>query len=146
MQIKITKAGIYGQDGEIPIGTEITVAKEPTDWAGRYEVLSGGDEEGKTAILNADMGEAEIGDTPFSAKTGENLRQPDTSTSQTGGGQPTDTKAPAYEVKEKGAGWFVITKDGEPVTKSLRKSETDGFDAMSDEGKATFVEQNKPEA
>ncbi|MCE7028469.1 hypothetical protein [Jiella avicenniae] len=51
----------------------------------------------------------------------------------------------AYAVKDKGAGWYVITKDGAEVTKSLRKDAVEGFDAKTDEAKAAFVEANKAE-
>lgn len=50
MRIKITKGGIFGADGEIPVGTELTVKDEPTGWAGRYEVI--GSTNGKTAVNN----------------------------------------------------------------------------------------------
>lgn len=39
MKIRIIAGGIYGKDGEIPIGTELDVKDEPTGWAGRYEVV-----------------------------------------------------------------------------------------------------------
>jgi len=57
MKIRITSGGIFGAKGEIPVGTEITVKKEPTAWAGRYTVLSGDDAKGKTAITNPDNSE-----------------------------------------------------------------------------------------
>lgn len=41
MKIKITKPGIYGKNGEIPVGEIIDVKDEPTGIAGRYEVVSG---------------------------------------------------------------------------------------------------------
>jgi hypothetical protein len=135
MRIKITGGGIYGNDGEIPIGTEVTVKEEPTGWAGRYEVISG-DEEGKTPILNAERGEAEIGDTTENSKTGEGVAD---------AGKDGQTAAPTFAVKDKGAGWFVVTKDGQEATKSFRKADLEGFDAMSAEDKAAFVEANKPE-
>ena len=53
MRIKITKGGIFGQKGEIPIGTELTVKEEPAGWAGRYEVVSGGGDEGGKAPVYA---------------------------------------------------------------------------------------------
>lgn len=40
MKIRITGGGIYGADGEVPIGTELTLKSEPKAWAGRYIVLS----------------------------------------------------------------------------------------------------------
>jgi hypothetical protein len=52
MKIKITQGGIFGKDGEIAIGTQLTVKEEPKGWAGRYEVISGGDTEGKKAVTN----------------------------------------------------------------------------------------------
>ncbi|MCW0014902.1 MULTISPECIES: hypothetical protein [Rhizobium] len=117
MRIKIiapfkgaTSSGLYGKpstenpSGEIPIGTEIDVEKEPTDWVGRYEVVSGSTE-GKEPILNS-----------------------------------------AYAVESKGGGYSVITKDGEPVTKGLRKDDLEGFDTLSEEDRAAFVELHKKDA
>lgn len=55
MKIQITAGGIFGGDGkEIPVGTELTVSKEPTSWAGRYTVLSEGkgDKGDKTPVVN----------------------------------------------------------------------------------------------
>lgn len=100
--------GVYGK--EIEIGTELDFENEPTAWAGRYDILSGGDSDGKTAIIN-----------PEHATTG-------------------------YAVKDKGASWFVITKDGEEVTKSFRKADVDGFDEMSEEDKGAFIDLHKKEA
>lgn len=53
--------------------------------------------------------------------------------------------ASAYAVKDKGQGWFVITKDGEEVTKSLRKNDLEGFDTLSEEDKAAFADLHKKE-
>ncbi|QND43252.1 hypothetical protein HB770_11075 [Rhizobium leguminosarum bv. viciae] len=92
----------------MPIGTEIDVEKEPTDWVGRYEVLSRSTE-GKEPILNP----------------------------------ANDGGTSGYVVKDKGGAWFVITKDGEEVTKNFRKADVDGFDEMSDEDKQAFVELHK---
>ena len=39
MKIRITAGGIYGATGEIAIGTEFDVEKEPEGWAGRYEIV-----------------------------------------------------------------------------------------------------------
>lgn len=39
MRIKITGRGIYGGDGEIPVGAEFEVKEAPRNWAGRYVVL-----------------------------------------------------------------------------------------------------------
>lgn len=49
-----TLSGIYGADAkEIEIGTELTVKEEPIGWAGRYDILEGGDaDEDKAAITN----------------------------------------------------------------------------------------------
>ena len=62
MRIQITAPGIFGADGEIPVGTEFTVDEEPVAWAGRYVVLSRG--KGKTAVTNP---KAEDGDSPKTA-------------------------------------------------------------------------------
>lgn len=49
----------------------------------------------------------------------------------------------SYEVKETSSGWFAVTQDGKPVTKSLRKEDVKDFDAMSDDDKAAFVDLHK---
>ena len=54
-----------------------------------------------------------------------------------------EVPAAGYAVTQKSPGWFVVTHDGAEVTKALRKDATEGFDAMSDEDKAAFVETNK---
>lgn len=64
----------------------------------------------------------------------------------TAGKTPVTNPAVGYAVKDKGGAWFVITKDGEEVTKSFRKTEIDGFEEMSDEDKEAFVELHKKEA
>jgi hypothetical protein len=105
MKIEITAGGIFGAEGEIPVGTVIEVKSEPKGWAGRYRVVSDG--KGKTAVINPAAG---------------------------------------YAVTEKSPGWYVVTKDGEPVTKAMRKTDLEGFETMSDEDKEAFVELQKPEA
>lgn len=50
MKIEITAGGIYGANGEIPVGTELTVKEAPLGWAGRYRVV--GKTEGKTPVTN----------------------------------------------------------------------------------------------
>lgn len=42
MKIEITGRGIYNSNGEIEVGTVLDVKEEPTAWAGRYRVVSGG--------------------------------------------------------------------------------------------------------
>jgi hypothetical protein len=52
MRIKITKPGIYNAKGEeVAVGTELTLKREPKEWAGRYETISGGGS-GKVAVTN----------------------------------------------------------------------------------------------
>lgn len=39
MKIEITKPGIFGADGAIPVGTEITIkGAPPVGWAGKYRI------------------------------------------------------------------------------------------------------------
>lgn len=54
VKIQITAGGIYGADGELPIGHEMDLESEPTAWAGRYVVLSDtkGEKGGKTPVTN----------------------------------------------------------------------------------------------
>jgi hypothetical protein len=50
-RIRITKGGLFGNTGELPIGEEFTLeGKPPAGWAGRYEIISQtGDKEPVTA-------------------------------------------------------------------------------------------------
>ncbi|MEM7675138.1 MAG: hypothetical protein AAF449_03945 [Myxococcota bacterium] len=53
MRVRITKSGIFGRSGAVPVGTEFTVKEEPKGWLGRYEVVRGaGSTEGKVAVTN----------------------------------------------------------------------------------------------
>ncbi|QQM29300.1 hypothetical protein JET14_13285 [Martelella lutilitoris] len=49
-----------------------------------------------------------------------------------------------YAVVSPSSGWYAIAHNGEIVTKSLRKADVEGFDDMSDEDKAAFVDLHKP--
>jgi hypothetical protein len=59
---------------------------------------------------------------------------------------PVNEPVVGYAVVEKSPGWFVVNKDGVAVTKAMRKGDLEGFDAMSEEDKAAFVELQKAEA
>lgn len=40
MKIRITGKGIYGGDGPVAVGTEVSLkAAPPAEWAGKYEVI-----------------------------------------------------------------------------------------------------------
>lgn len=54
MRIRITGKGIFGAKGEIPVGAEFEVEKEPTAWAGRYLVLDEGAAEGTELVTAMD--------------------------------------------------------------------------------------------
>lgn len=119
MRVKITKAGIFNSEGrEIEVGTELDVKNEPTGWAGRYEVISGG-KAGKTAVTNPGKADKPGAETPpapeFVAPVGP------------------------FTAKERSPGWWAIY-DGkdEAVGKSVRKADLDGFDTLSEEDKAAF--------
>ncbi|WP_420478240.1 hypothetical protein [Brevundimonas sp. FT23028] len=58
MRIKITGSGIFNSEGqEIEVGTELDVKNEPTGWAGRYEIISGGNTKGKKGVTNPKDGD-----------------------------------------------------------------------------------------
>lgn len=50
-----------------------------------------------------------------------------------------------YAIVNKGRGWFVITKGGVELTKSLRQEDVTGFEYLSADEKAAHVEANKAE-
>lgn len=53
MRIRITGRGIYGGDGEVAVGTELTVnGKIPDGWKGRYEIIKGEPNPETTPITN----------------------------------------------------------------------------------------------
>lgn len=76
MRVKITSGGIFNSEGvEIAVGTELTVKNEPTGWAGRYEVISGGKGD-KTAVTNpakADLKAEHHGGGKFNITKGEEV-------------------------------------------------------------------------
>lgn len=52
MKIRIIAGGIFGADGEIPIGTEIELKSAPEAWAGRYVVVGEDAPKGAKAVTN----------------------------------------------------------------------------------------------
>ena len=50
VKIRITKRGIFGANGPIPVGFEMTCQREPKCWAGKYEVIS--ETDGKETTTN----------------------------------------------------------------------------------------------
>lgn len=136
-------SGMFGADGkEVPIGTELTVDEKTFDLpSNRYEKLTDS-EEGKTAVLNPAPGQpinkasdSTDGENPFPGA--ENGSQ-----SEMDNGTATGAKT-SYAVETKGGGYYVITKDGAPVSKSLKKADIEGFDDLSDEDKAAFADLHK---
>ncbi|MBB4798008.1 hypothetical protein HNP32_001732 [Brevundimonas bullata] len=122
-RIKITAGGIHDGEGkEIPVGTELTVQGEPTAWAGRYETISAGEKPGKTPVTNPKAGEKPGNDQP-----------------------PAEFVPPVgpFTAKEKSPGWWSIF-DGadQPVGKSVRKNDLDGFDSLSDDDKLAFATES----
>lgn len=138
----MSTTGIYGANGtEAAVGTEITVQEAPVGWEGRYDII--GDDTGKEAVLNPAEGppinkasDSTDGENPFPGA--ETAPQ-----SQMDGTGATASTAPVYAVDNKGGGYYVITKDGVPVSKSLRKADVEGFDELSAEDKAAFADLHK---
>jgi hypothetical protein len=40
MKIRITQKGIHGQDGPIPVGTELILDAAPAHWVNKYEIVT----------------------------------------------------------------------------------------------------------
>lgn len=54
MRIRITASGIFGNDGELPVGTEFDINGDaPAGWKGRYDVISGNPADGSTFIAGS---------------------------------------------------------------------------------------------
>lgn len=122
MKIQITAGGIYDGEGkEIPVGTEFDLKEEPTAWAGRYTVLSSGKVEKAPKV-----------EAPPVVSLGPVV-------------EPPVFVAPVgpFTAKEKSPGWWSIF-DGadQPVGKSVRKNDLDGFDTLSDADKLAFATES----
>lgn len=53
MRIRVIKPGIYGADGQIPVGTEFSIKGEvPAGWAGRVEVIQADPKPEAKAVTN----------------------------------------------------------------------------------------------
>lgn len=75
VKIRITKEGIYGPYGSIPVGTELEVSEDPVAWAGRYEIIS--DPSGKDAVTNDQDNEpAQTGSAEAQGKAGTDVPPP----------------------------------------------------------------------
>lgn len=113
MKIEIIAAGIFGADGEIPVGSTMDVKEEPKGWAGRYRIVSGGDAKGKEAVTN-----------PKSK----------------GKGKEADT---GLKAEHHGGGKFNVTEGDTVLLEGLSKVDADAFNEMSDEDKRAYVEAAK---
>ena len=124
MKIQITAGGIYDGEGkEIPVGAKFDVKDEPTAWAGRYTVISDDEKVQK-----------KVAPIP---KPGENAGGNDQ--------PPAEFVAPVgpFTAKEKSPGWWSIFDGAEqPVGKSVRKNDLDGFDSLSDDDKLAFATES----
>lgn len=116
MKIEITAGGIFGADGEIPVGTVVDVKEEPTGWAGRYRVLSGGDTSEKVAVTNPKKGKAKA----------------EASDAGTG-----------LKAEHHGGGKFNVTEGETVLLQGLSKEDADAFNTMSDDDKRAYVEATK---
>jgi len=129
MRIKITAGGIFDGEGkEVPVGSIFDIADPKTNedgtelaphpWAGRFEVISGAEQEGETTIVNPKGNDAPP-PAEFVAPTGP------------------------FTAKEKSAGWWAIFDgDDKPVGKAVRKNDLEGFDTLSDDDKLEFATQH----
>lgn len=74
MRIRITKPGIYGGSGEVPVGAEFNVRGDvPSAWSGRYEIVTDDPKPEAVAVV-ADVPEPKSGNpavTRRKAKKGE---------------------------------------------------------------------------
>lgn len=116
MQILITGAGIYGADGEIPVGARLTLEDEPTAWAGRYQILDADAKPAKAAASPSITADDYVPVAPFVAK-------------DTGGNWFT-----------------VFDANDKQVGKKLRKADGEAFNGFSDADKAEFLAEYLPKA
>lgn len=119
MRIQITAGGIFGADGELPIGTRLDVAERPVGWDGRFIVLG---EDGE----NAELVTGEGGD-------GEGEGQ-----GKTDGGDYVPVGPFAAE-DTGGHWWTIFDANKKQVGKKMRKADAEAFNGLSDDDKAEFL-------
>lgn len=109
MDIKITAGGVYGADGEYPIGTIIKgLAEAPHGIDGRYDAI---DETGEKVLVVNPASTAPAGGAPYEARAKDD--------------------APGW--------FQVYDSAGNPVGKAMRQADAESFNALSDADKAEFV-------
>lgn len=118
MKIEITGTGIFGADGEIPVGTTMDVKDEPKGWDGRYRVISGGEK----------ATDADTGVTEKTAVTNPKKPKEDDGT---------------LKAKHHAGGKFNVIEGDTIHLKGLSKVDADAFNEMSEEDKRAYVEATK---
>jgi hypothetical protein len=134
MRIQITAGGIYGSQGEIPVGTKLEVSSVPDGWAGRYVDL---DKQGDEPVADGtDALKARV--TELEGIVAERDKE------------IADFKAklpkPSLKAEHHGGGKFNVTEGETLHLSGLSKADADAFNAMSDEDKAAFVKAEKDKA
>lgn len=86
MRIKVTKGGLYGANGEIPVGTTATVKDIPESWKHFVTVLEGDPSEDHEAVTAED--EESEDDQSTDEETDPSEDSEDTSEEDEGTSQP----------------------------------------------------------
>lgn len=112
----IDRSGVYGPNGEYPVGTVFTLP-EGVELAGsgyeRHEVVTKATTADHEAVHNGGEGE-----------------EPE--------------KPPArYAARETSPGWFAIYEGETQITKKVRKADADAFEVADEAAQAVFIEDNK---
>lgn len=127
----LNETGVFAGGKQLPVGHEITLPEGVTleeSGYGRHEVISGGTMADHEAVNSATSGT----DGGGSAKDAGQIADGD------------DDGENPYIAEETSPGWWAIFKDGEQVSKKVRKGEVDDFLAADAETQAKYLDENKP--
>jgi len=128
----IQSTGVYGKDGEYPVGHALTLPEGvPLIGSGyeRHEVISKGTTAAHETATGATSGTDDVSGT---AKDAGQVQDADL------------TATTGYTVAEsESAGWWVITdKDGAQVGPKLRKADADAFSALKPDEQDEYAAQH----
>jgi len=137
----IDRTGVYGRDGEYPVGHVLTLPEgQPLAGSGyeRHEVISKGTTKAhqgvNAATSGSDDGNKDAGQVADAELEGDDSR---------------DDKPPTrYVAKETSPGWYAVFEGDTEVegVAKMRKAEADEFNGADDETRAKYVAGDSGEA
>lgn len=140
----IDRTGVYGRDGEYPVGHVLTLPEgQPLIGSGyeRHEVISKGTTKAHEGVNAATSGSEDGNKDAGQVADAEHEGTEDDDSAD-------DKPTPRYVAKETSPGWFAVFEgetEVEGVAK-MRKAEADEFNAADEELRAKYVAGDSGEA